>query len=161
MLPIQDIHQLLKSAQKCLDDDWSPSGAPTIGRRAVYPTIFSSFFLLSLGVAVIYIFTHTHTHTHTYIYKDIGKLMPLQPCAPVSPATVSWSCRALVRHAAPPQWGASSIDHHDCVFSGERHCVTPTRVFTELCTPGEGPQDHETICHVTIFELVLDGVCMV
>jgi hypothetical protein len=53
--------------------------------------------------------------------------------------------------------GASSIDHHDCVFSEERHHVTTTRVFIEFRTPGEGPQDHEILHHAAVLSLCLMG----
>jgi hypothetical protein len=42
-------------------------------------------FLLPLGMVVIYILTYIYI----YIYKDIGKLVPLHPSAPVSPTAMS------------------------------------------------------------------------
>jgi hypothetical protein len=62
---------------------------------------------------------------------------------------------------APPRWGASSIDHHDCIFPDKRCRIAPARVFVELCTLGGGPQGHEAPHHATVLELVLDGVCVV
>jgi hypothetical protein len=56
---------------------------------------------------------------------------------------------------------ASSIDHHDCVFPGERRRIAPARVFVMLRTRGEGPRGHETSHHVAVLELVPDKVCVV
>jgi hypothetical protein len=57
--------------------------------------------------------------------------------------------------------GVSFIDHHDCVFPGQRHHVTPARVFVEFRTSGEGPRNQETLRHVTVYELVPYGVRVV
>jgi hypothetical protein len=54
-----------------------------------------------------------------------------------------------------------TIDHHDRVLPGERHCVTPAQEFIEFRTSGEGPRDHETLHHDAVLELVADGVCVV
>jgi hypothetical protein len=96
-----------------------------------------------------------------YIYKDIGKLVPLHPCVPMPPTTISPVPEAHGRHMAPPWWGASTIDCHDCVFPGERHRVTPARVFIKFRTPGEGPQYHETLHHAAVLELVPNWVRVV
>jgi hypothetical protein len=61
----------------------------------------------------------------------------------------------------PPRWGASCIDRHDHVFPRERHRVASSWVFIEFHTPGGGSPDHETLHHVTVLELVPDGVCVV
>jgi hypothetical protein len=61
----------------------------------------------------------------------------------------------------PPQWGVSSIGHHDCVFPGERCCITPARVSIKLRTPGEGHRGHVAPHHSVTLELVPDGVCVV
>jgi hypothetical protein len=60
-----------------------------------------------------------------------------------------------------PLGGASSIDHHDCVFSEERHHVATAWVFIEFRTPGEGPQDHEILHHAAVLELVPNGLRVV
>jgi hypothetical protein len=44
-----------------------------------------------------------------------------------------------VRHAVPPQWGASSVDRQDGIFPEERCRIARVQAFIELCTPGEGP----------------------
>jgi hypothetical protein len=54
----------------------------------------------------------------------------------------------------------STIDCHDCIFPGEGHHVTPTRVFIKFCTLGEGPQDHETLHDVALLELMPNMVCV-
>jgi hypothetical protein len=43
----------------------------------------------------------------------------------------------------------------------ERHHVTPTPVFAEFHTTGAGPQDHETLHHAVVLELVPDEVRVV
>jgi hypothetical protein len=75
--------------------------------------------------------------------------VPLHPCVLVPPTTMSWGP------------GASTIDRHDCVFPRERHHVAPAWVFIEFCTTDKGPQDHETLHHATVLELVPHGVCVV
>jgi hypothetical protein len=54
--------------------------------------------------------------------------------------------------------GASSIDHHECIFPREWRRIAPARVFIELRALGEGPRGHEAPHHVTVFELVPNGV---
>jgi hypothetical protein len=83
--------------------------------RAICLTDFCAFFLLSFGVAILYILIDTHT----YIYKGIGKLVPLHPCVPVSPTTMSRGRGAQGRHAVAHWWRSSTIDCHDCVFPGK------------------------------------------
>jgi hypothetical protein len=72
------------------------------------PCRLSFYFLLPLEMDVI------------YIYKDDGKLVPLHPLAPVSPTAMSRGPGAQVRHTAPSQWGASSVDRKDGGFPRER-----------------------------------------
>jgi hypothetical protein len=107
---------------------------------------------LSLGVTIIYIFR--------YIYIRI-KFVSIHPCIPMSPTT-SWGPETPYRHTPPPKrvW-APILNHHECVFPRERHRVSPARVFLEFRSSGERPQYHETLHHVAILELVLDGVCVV
>jgi hypothetical protein len=52
--------------------------------------------------------------------------------------------------------GASSIDRHVCVFSGERHHVIRTWVFIEFYILGEGPRDHEALHYVIVLKIVHD-----
>jgi hypothetical protein len=61
----------------------------------------------------------------------------------------------------PPWRRVHIINHLDNVFPGERHHVAPSWVFVKFCTPGEGPQDHETLHHVIVLEFVPDGVLLV
>jgi hypothetical protein len=61
----------------------------------------------------------------------------------------------------PPQWGASSIDHHDCVLPGERHCIASAWIFIELRTLGEGPRGLEAPHDAIILELLPGGACVV
>jgi hypothetical protein len=56
---------------------------------------------------------------------------------------------------------ASTMDRHDCILLGEEYRVTLTRVFIEFLTSGKGPRYHETLHHVTILEVMPDGVCVV
>jgi hypothetical protein len=53
------------------------------------------------------------------------------------------------------------VDHHDCIFPGEWCHVASAWVFLEFATPGEGPQCREVLHHVTVLELMLDGVHMI
>jgi hypothetical protein len=57
--------------------------------------------------------------------------------------------------------GVSTIDRHDCVFPEETHCIATARVFIEFRTLGGGPQDHETLYHAAILELVPNRVRVV
>jgi hypothetical protein len=62
----------------------------------------------------------------------------------------------------PPHWeGASSKDRHYCVFPGESQHVPRARVSVDFCTLSEEPRDHDTLHHVTVLELVPNGVCVV
>jgi hypothetical protein len=57
--------------------------------------------------------------------------------------------------------GAFSVDRHDYVFQGKRHYVVPIRIFVWPRTSSDGPRGHEAPHHVTILELVSDGVYVV
>jgi hypothetical protein len=61
----------------------------------------------------------------------------------------------------PPQWGVPIVDHHDHIFLWERHRVVSAQVFLKFPTSGEGPQGHEVLYHIAVFELMLNGVCVV
>jgi hypothetical protein len=83
---------------------------------------------------------------------------PLCSCVPSRNESRSWGS---VRHVMPPWRRVHIINHLDNVFPGERHHVAPSWVFVKFCTPGEGPQDHETLHHVIVLEFVPDGVLLV
>jgi hypothetical protein len=87
--------------------------------------------------------------------------MPLHPCASVPPTAMSQGSGAQLRNTMPPWRGASIINCHDYIFPGEGHNVAPTWVLIELRTPGREPRDHETHHHVTVLELVPDGLHVV
>jgi hypothetical protein len=53
------------------------------------------------------------------------------------------------------------IDHHDRIFPREECHPSSARLFIGLLVLGEGPQGHEILHHVTVLELVLNGVRVV
>jgi hypothetical protein len=57
------------------------------------------FLVFSFGID-----TSTHTHTHIYIEK----LLPLLPCIPGSPTTMSQDPGTQFRHTVPPYRGRPS-----------------------------------------------------
>jgi hypothetical protein len=85
---------------------------------AILPVVFSSFWKSCKA--------HIHI-SRIYIY------MPLHSYVPGVPTAMSWGPRTQVVHAAPPQRGAPTVDHHDCIFLGEGHRVS----FADV--PHEGP----------------------
>jgi hypothetical protein len=87
--------------------------------------------------------------------------VPLHPCAPTPSTAMSLGSEAQLRHATPPWRRASTVNHHDHIFPREGHHVTPAQVLIESCTPGRGPQNHETLYHVAVLELMPDEVCVV
>jgi hypothetical protein len=92
--------------------------------------LFSSF-----GAVVMYIL-YIYTYIHMYIYKDIVKFVPLQPCAPTPPTTMTWGSGAQFRHVMPPWQAASIINHHDYVFPRQGHCLARAWVLVMFHTPG-------------------------
>jgi hypothetical protein len=51
------------------------------------------------------------------------------------------------------------MNHHDCIFPREGHCVAPAQILVEFHTLGQGPRDHEILHHVAVLELVPIGGC--
>jgi hypothetical protein len=54
--------------------------------------------------------------------------------------------------------GVPSEDHHDCVLSEKRCCVALDGGFIDLHAPGYRPHGHETLHHVVVSKVVIDGV---
>jgi hypothetical protein len=79
----------------------------------------------------------------------------------VPPATTSWGSSARVRHAVQPWRGATIIDHHHCVFSGKGWPITLVEGFVNFHASGKGPRGHETLHHVAVPKLVLNGISVV
>jgi hypothetical protein len=96
------------------------------------------------------------TALYIYIYMKICALTPLCPHI-----TNCNELGAQFRHVTPVQVEASTTDHHDCLLPEEGHHVAPAQVFIELCTSGKGTRDHDTLHHITVLELVPDGVRLV
>jgi hypothetical protein len=47
------------------------------------------------------------------------------------------------------------MDHHDCVFPGERHRITGAQVFIELCTPDKEPRGNEAPHHAIVLDVMV------